>query len=157
MRTRKSPWRAGAGGGGGGGGGARVREGGQGGGAGRGGGEDGGGLGLAVAVGGEGSGEGEGEEKEEAGPKAEAGAGAAGQERGSGAWGDAGRGDGGIAHCLVSLAGASTTTAAERSGMRWGSDLSSLKTAVKVLIGLPSAEEATGLANSKWAGMARSG
>src|ERR1035441_6219828 len=125
--------------------------------AGGGGGEDGGGLGLAVAVGGEGSGEGESEEKEEAGPEAEAGAGAAGQERGSGGWGDAGLGDGGIAHCLVSLAGASTTTAAERSGMRWGSDLSSLKTAVKVLIGLPSAEEATGLANSKWAGMARSG
>src|ERR1017187_182289 len=104
MRTRKSPWRAGAGGGVAAGWGWRGGEGG-------------------------------------------AGAGGAVQERGRGGWGDAGLGDGGIAHCLVSLAGASTTTAAERSGMRWGSDLSGLKTAVKVLIGLPSAEEATGLAN----------
>src|ERR1039458_2240479 len=112
--------------------------------AGGGGGEDGGGLGLAGGGGGGGRGGGGGGEKGEGGPGAEG-------------WGDAGLGDGGIAHCLVSLAGASTTTAAERSGMRWGSDLSSLKTAVKVLIGLPSAEEATGLANSKWAGMARSG
>src|ERR1022692_3659739 len=72
--------------------------------------------------------------------------------------GDTGLADGGIAHSLAaSWAGASTTTAAERSGMRWGSDLSSLKTAVKVLMGLPRAEEATGLANSKWAGRARSG
>ena len=53
--------------------------------------------------------------------------------------------------------GISTTSAAERSGIRCGSVLSSLKTAVKVLMGLPRAEEATGLANSKCAGKERSG
>ena len=51
----------------------------------------------------------------------------------------------------------SSTTAAERSGISRGSDLSSLNTAVKVLIGLPKADDATGLANSKWAGRAMSG
>src|ERR1019366_5732901 len=54
-------------------------------------------------------------------------------------------------------AGASTTTAAERSGMRCESVFSSLKTAVNVLMGLPRAEEATGLENSKRAGNERSG
>ena len=54
-------------------------------------------------------------------------------------------------------AGASTTTAAERSGMRCGSTFSSLKTAANALMGLPKAEEATGLTNSKCAGNERSG
>jgi len=115
--------------------------------AGGGGGENGSGLGLAVAVDTVGCAGDDGKEEEEAGPEAQAGAGAG-----------TGNPGGGIAHgWWVSFAGTPTTTAAERSGMRWESDLSSLKTAVKLLMGLPRAEAATGLANSKWAGMARSG
>ena len=60
-----------------------------------------------------------------------------------------------LAEC-VHFAG-SSTTAAERSGVRRGSVLSSLKTAENVLTGLPSADDAMGLANSKCAGRARSG
>src|SRR5262249_29511773 len=59
-------------------------------------------------------------------------------------------GDGG-AH-LDAPVGAWTTTAAERSGMRCGSVFSSLKTAVKLFMGLPMGDDATGLENSKCAG-----
>ena len=128
--------------------------------AGGGGGEDGGGLGLAVAVdagGGAADDEKTNRKVAQKRRRARARDPSTGVDGGGRGWGT---GAGVTAASLIvspPLAGASTTTAAERSGMRWGSVLSSLKTAVKVLIGLPKAEEATGLANSKWAGRARSG
>ena len=119
--------------------------------AGGGGGENGGGLGLAVAVDAVGCAGDDGKEKEEEWPRSAGGRGRELPRKGAAAgrrvgdvrlWSLA---DGGIAHCLAaSLAGASTTTAAERSGMRWESDLSSLKTAVKLLMGLPKAEAGDG-------------
>ena len=57
----------------------------------------------------------------------------------------------------LTLAAPSRTTAAERSGNKCGSLFSSRKRAVKVLMGLPSAEEATGLPETKCASKASSG
>ena len=92
------------------------------------GGENGGGLRLTVAIDAVGGAGDDGNEEEEAGPETQAGSGAGSEEGCGGRWRRRRRrdfrlgcrADGSVAHGFDSLAGASTTTAAERSGMQVG-------------------------------------